>query len=219
VTDHDDRGTAVADANLDATALSSLIDGEQRLLELFDARQARADAKLAAAATGALALPAATLALASPLAIHAGQLKVAYAIVVGLVILVFSAQLWNGGKLRRRDRARKVADATSGTKRHSEVADATPGTSNPNGRISEIRRRWTLSTESADAQEARRAWQNLEPTADPLIVQSCALKLWRTRAIDSREIAHGKEKVAAMAGFVFALALAATVLLGFWGLP
>ena len=81
-----------------------LVEGEQRLLAVFDARQASADAKLTAALTGALALPTATVALAgaSSLSAHPVVLRGGYAAVVGAVILLLVFRLWNGGRWRKR---------------------------------------------------------------------------------------------------------------------
>lgn len=166
-------------------ALGLLIEGEQKLLAVFDARQASADAKLTAAVTGALALPAAALALHRPLNADEGLLKWGYAIVVALVAILFLLRTY-GGWLRRRE-----------------------PTPNEPGRKSKK----TISAESEEAAAARDAWWGCEGTADPITVQEYALALWRTRAQHSRHIAQVKDIIAVVGGCVFVIALALMVVL------
>jgi len=211
------------DAKLDLDAIKLLIEGEQRLLGLFDARQGSADTKLTAAATGALALPAATLALAERLTIAPNALKLGYAIVVVLVIIAIGLRLWNGAALRRRDKdlkkalpAMPVSPAPPQEDRRTQQSATGQGpimSWNVPTQIRRFRHRKKLSTESARAEKARLQWQGCEPTADLATVQGLALELWRARALDSREMAQKKEKTTAVTGGAFVLALIATVLL------
>jgi hypothetical protein len=174
-------------AGRNTEALRLLIEGEQRLLALFEARQASADAKMTAAFTGAVALPAATLALAEPLKANEKHLKWAYAFVVGLLAVVLVMRFLSG--LRRR---------------------YTEGVVERNGHH---RRRRMLSTESLDAALARKEWWKCEATTDPLTVQAQALELWRTRAKHSRKTAQFKDFAAGIAGAAFILALAILIYL------
>ncbi|HEU0318541.1 MAG TPA: hypothetical protein VFR49_14495 [Solirubrobacteraceae bacterium] len=181
----EDRVTGEGEApRLDGAALTILIDGEQRLLAVFDARQDRADAKLAAAATGALAIPAATLALASaktPTTVEA----LAYGADIVFIIFVLMLRFLTGEVVRAR--------VGSGV-------DASTERRRPWGRR-------VVSSESVASAAAREAWWSLGPSADPLVVQVQALELWRTRAQHSRQVAQRKEKAAGLAGAVFAAVL------------
>jgi hypothetical protein len=181
----DDEGVA----GLNAEAFRLLIEGEQKLLALFDARQASADTKMTAALTGALALPTATLALANPLKADETLLKVAYAAIAFLVIVILVMRFGSGIGRRNAERAKR------------EELGGRP--------------KKKLSTESLDAALARDAWWKCEATADPLTVQALALELWRTRAKHSRDIAQVKDRAAAIAAaaFVFALIISAILVI------
>jgi NADH:ubiquinone oxidoreductase subunit 6 (subunit J) len=98
----EERG-GVDRAKLQAESLQLLIEGEQKLLALFDARQASADARMTGAGTGALALPAATLALAKPLEHSEHFFKLMYAGVVVLVAIVFVVRMLVGSWKRRKN--------------------------------------------------------------------------------------------------------------------
>jgi hypothetical protein len=180
-----------------ADALALQIAEEQKLLAAYEARQAAADSKLTAAATGALALPAATLALAQPLHIDPSKLKVVYVVIVALVIVIFALRTWNGGKLMRRRRD----------------GDAEHETDDFSGRVRRLRT-IRYSTESRRSRAAREAWWRCPEVATMHTVQTLALELWRSRCEHSRDIAHGKEKLAAVASFVFIAALSLTIWLG-----
>jgi hypothetical protein len=162
----------------DRASLQLLIEGEQKLLALFDARQVSADARMTAAATGALALPAATLALAKPLARSEALFKWLYGGVVVLVALVFVVRMLVGWKRRSKE----------------------PG----KGRVA-------FSSESRAAAEAREAWWDCEETEAPIAVQRAALKMWRTRAQHSRDMAQVKDVASIAVALLFVVALGISV--------
>ena len=108
--------------------LRILIEGEQKLLAVFDARQASADAKLTAAATGALALPAAVLALRDPLGVPPETLRCGYGVVVVLVSVVFLLRMWGGWKPSK---GRKISTESPESKDARDVWWASRGSERP----------------------------------------------------------------------------------------
>lgn len=173
----------------DQDALQELIDGEIKLLAAYDARQASADARTRATATAALALPTLTLSLAKSFATNESTLNWFYGLVVVASIAALVLALWNWQQ---------------------------PGIDEPatNQQRAEPARRWRISTESQAAKDARTQWRSwYDPDmadnsrANTGDVRRDALRMWRTRAVDSRHIAQLKEKasVGATVGLVLAL--------------
>jgi hypothetical protein len=85
-------------------ALDLLIDGELKLLAIYDQRQANADTRTTALASAAIALPTLILGLSKSFASNALLLKVGYVTIIVLAFFVFAARSWNAWG-RRRDRA------------------------------------------------------------------------------------------------------------------
>ena len=137
-------------------ALDLLIDGELKLLAIYDARQASADTRTTALATAAIGLPTLILALSRAFASHAMLLKVGYVltIVVAFIIIV-GARSWNAWRRRRTD-AKHPGPLIS-----AEAAD-----------VAKARHEWR------DYQRATAVG-----SSDPIRVKQLALEMWRTRAI------------------------------------
>lgn len=176
--------------------MDRLIEGELKLLAAYDARQATADARTRATATAALALPTLTLSLTKSFADDEGELNTIYLIVIAAAVVALVASLvdWQ---------------------RRKTVKDTMKTEGAPAKRIEErtSRLRIRISHESAAAQIARKAWRECYDSekdccrCNAVKVRRRALRMWRTRAIDSRHIAQVKEKASAIAmlGLVIAL--------------
>lgn len=182
---------------LEADAFAVLVDGEQRLLTLFDARQDRADTRLAATATGAVALPAVTFALHS-LKLSDVWLIIVYGLEIVLIIAVLILRSTSGMEWRARTDGRSRGDVVTGPRRREKLR---------------FWRRYALSAESFESDRALKVWWANGPGTDLFVVQSRALDLWRTRAQRSRELAHRKEKAAAKAIAAFAILFLVIVLI------
>lgn len=176
----EERG-GVGGAKLAAESLQLLIEGEQKLLALFDARQANADARMTATATAALALPAATLALAKPLERSEDFFKWMYGGVVVLVALVFIGRMFFSWR-RRRDEPGKRRVAFSSESRTA----------------AKTREDWWRLCDH-------------EGTDDPTAVQQQALKMWHARAQHSRNMAQVKDVASVAVAVLFVVALGMSV--------
>jgi hypothetical protein len=172
------RDGPVDRAKLWSDSLQLLIEGEQKLLALFDARQASADGRMTAAATGALALPAATLALAKPLERNEDLFKKLYAGVVRVVALVFVVRMLVGWKTKKKEPGRGTQSSHRSPRR---------------------RRTRARSGEGFEGKEA------------PVAVQQQALKMWRTRAQHSRDMAQIKDVASLAVALLFVIALGLSV--------
>jgi hypothetical protein len=188
-------------------ALDLLIEGEQKLLAVFDARQATADAKTTAAAAGAILLPAATLTLAGAVGNNGAWLKVVYVIVALLAAITVVVRTWTGTKVR------KAEDHLPAPHGDLAAEKAAAG-----------RRGKKLSTESLAAARARDKWWacDLRTASAPDDVRELAANMWRTRAKHSRHLAQDKEMAATIAAGVFIVALllsAVLVVVADWTSP
>ena len=166
-------------------ALDLLIDGELKLLALYDARQASADTRTAALATAAIGLPTLILAISNSFASHAVLLHVGFIVIAAVAALVVFARSWNAWRRRAND------------PKHARFHISAEAAS-----VAQARRQW---------REYQR--DTLVAAGDPIRVRQLALEMWRTRARDSRNVAEIKDVLSGIAAIAFAIGLAATVYL------
>jgi hypothetical protein len=193
-------------------ALDLMIEGEQKLLAVFDARQASADTKTAAAVAAAVAVPTLTLTLGKSLAQHEAWLNVTYGLVVLAVTAAVLARAWSGHRRRTYDvmSYRQVLD-----EKERRDAAAKQGS----GRARRAPKQ--LTTESMAAKAAREDWWRYQVKDgktrldgdDVNAVRELALTMWRARAADSRQTAQDKELVTLFAALAFVFALIASAVL------
>jgi len=188
--------------------LELLIDGEVKLLAACDARQASADTRTTALATGAIALPTLTLSLSNVFAKDPFPLQALYVVVVATAGLLVLLRAWNGWRGRRINTTDAAALGTDASATAVAVEDQRP----------QLRALWTISAETIDVTKARKAWRAYQRTtsledADPIRVQQLALDMWRARAKDSHKVAQIKDKLSVVAAVVFVAALTTSAVL------
>jgi len=178
-------------------ALDLLIDGELKLLDIYNARQTSADTRTTALASAAIGLPTLILGLSKSFASDALLLKVGYVVIIVGAFIAVAARSWNAWRRQpgRRGRRRISAEAASAPQ--------------PRQRWREVLR---ISAEAPDVAQARKRWRDYQhDTApgnhDPIRVQELALEMWRTRAIDSRRVAEIKDILSVVAASAFGIAL------------
>jgi hypothetical protein len=169
-------------------ALERLIDGELKLLAIYDARQASADTRTAALATAAIALPPLLLSLSKSFTSNAALLRVGYLVVVIAAIGILLVRVWNAWRTRPSTNTEGVAGGLHVSAEGAAVADA--------------RAKW-------------RGYQKVKQVgqADPVRVRQLALEMWRTRADDSRRVAEIKDIMSVAAALLLAIALLITGIL------
>jgi|GEM_PF-6049934 hypothetical protein len=170
-------------------ALDLLIDGELKLLDIYNARQASADTRTTALASAAIGLPTLILGLSKSFASDALLLKVGYVVIIVVAFIVVAARSWNAWRRRRGDPV------------SAEAAD-----------VARARQRWHFSAEAAEVAQARLQWREYQRdtapgNSDPIRVKQLALKMWRTRAVDSRHVAEIKDVLSVVAAIAFGIAL------------
>lgn len=187
-------------------ALELLIDGELKLLAIYDSRQASADTRTAALATAAIALPPLILSLSKSFRSNAALLHVSYFAVVIVAIGIVLARAWNAWRRRAHDKPSEIG-ATE-TEKHATNAKANAKPS------------WwpRISAEGPAVKDAREKWRKYQDDthldqADPVRVQQLALEMWRARADDSRHVAEIKDIMSVAAALLLALALLITGIL------
>ena len=160
-------------------ALDVLIDGELKLLGIYDARQASADARTTALATAAIGLPTLILSLSKSFASSAVLPKVGYVVIILVAFVVVGARSWNAWRRRRSD------PKHPGPLISAEAAGV------------------------ATAREAWYAYQRVTalPDSDPIRAKQLALEMWRARAVDSRRVAQIKDILSVAAAIAFGIAL------------
>jgi hypothetical protein len=176
-----------------SSALDVLIDGEAKLLAIYDARQASADARIAAFSTGAAALPTLTLSLTDGFTGNETLFEGIYVAVVVAAVLVLVPRAWNAWRRRAIQR-----DEALGQRRFWKGLE--------------------LSAEAAAVSATRKAWRDYQRTtpvegADPLHVRQLALAMWRARAQDSHKVAQFKDVLSVVAAVVFGFALLISIIL------
>ena len=166
-------------------ALDLLIDGELKLLAIYDARQASADTRTTALATAAIGLPTLILTISRSFASKALLPKVGYVVIIIMALVVVGARSWNAWRRRRTDHTHP------GPLISAEALN-----------VVRARREWR------DYQRTK----TVDDT-DPIRVRQLALEMWRTRAMDSRKVAEIKDILSVVAAVAFALALAVSAYL------
>ena len=168
-----------------AKALDLLIDGELKLLALYDARQASADTRTAALATAAIGLPTLILTISGSFASHAVLLHVGFIVIAAVAAFVVFARSWNAWRRRAND------------PKHLHLHISAEAAA-----VAQARRQW-------------RGYQDDTPVdaGDPIRVRQLALKMWRARAMDSRRVAEIKDVLSVIAAVAFAIGLAVSVYL------
>jgi hypothetical protein len=191
-------------------ALDLLIDGELKLLDICNARQTSADTRTTALASAAIVLPTLILGLSKSFASDAALLKVGYVVIVILVaFIVVGARSWNAW--RRRPGASVSAEAADGHPAHDDQRRAGPAR-RARLRLAQARQWWRFSAEAPAVAQARRQWRVYQRdtapgNSDPIRVKQLALKMWRTRAYDSRRVAEIKDVLSVLAAIAFGIAL------------
>lgn len=160
-------------------ALDVLIDGELKLLGIYDARQASADARTTALATAAIGLPTLILTLSKSFASNAVVPKVGYVVIIVVAFVVVGARSWNAWRRRRSD------PAQPGPLISAEAAG-----------VATARKAW-------DNYQRVTAVQDI----DPIAAKQLALEMWRARAVDSRRVAQIKDILSVAAAIAFGIAL------------
>ncbi len=158
-------------------ALDLLIDGELKLLDIYNARQNSADTRTTALASAAVGLPTLILGFSKSFASDALLLKVGYVVIIVVAFIVVAARSWNAWRRRR---------GGSGLLRISAEADG----------VAQARKRWR------DYQR-----DTAPGNSNPIRVKQLALEMWRTRAIDSRRVAEIKDVLSVVAASAFGIAL------------
>jgi hypothetical protein len=175
-------------------ALDLLIDGELKLLDIYNARQTSADTRTTALASAAIGLPTLILGLSKSFASNALLLKVGYVAIIVAAFIAVAARSWNAW---RRQPGRRLIS--------TEAASAP-----------QLPQRWRkvlrISAEAPDVAKARDQWRDYQHdmapgNRDPIRVKELALEMWRTRAIDSRRVAEIKDILSVVAASAFGIAL------------
>lgn len=175
-------------------ALDLLVDGELKLLAIYDARQASADTRTTALAAAAIALPPLILSLSKAFTSNSTLLHWGYLAVVILAILILIIRGWNAWRTRQ-------------------------PTKNQPRLKSQPKHKWLyVSADSAAVADAREKWRDYQVKTgvgktDPVRVGQLALEMWRARADDSRKVAHIKERLSVLAGILLVFALVITAIL------
>ena len=182
-----------------AKALDLLVEGELKLLAIYDARQASADARTAALATAAVALPPLILSLSKSFNANSTAARWLFSGVVVIVLIIVVIRAWNAW--RRRSPAlddSPAARAEAEQKRHFELS-----------------RPFHVSSESREVADARTRWRSYQTEKsvgeiDPIRVRQLELEMWRARADDSRSVAQKKDGISVASAVLLAIALTIT---------